>query len=414
MNLLKNNFVLRLIQSSPAYFSISVAALLSGIGSALTVIAVNAEFSKWQLPSHYYALASAFSILPGVFASEIGKLLIKKYSWVKMFVAAELAGLIGLFVVWLGFQFSNVFLLLTGLFVSSVLAGVMIPISQTFSKENVPENRLTDLGKWSVWLFSANFIFGEALGAIFQQIVEVKVFLYLDAFTYLIAMLIVVLSYQKWPEIFGSSSVEKRSELKKNIEWNTYSFEKKKAFLVNPVLALVCAPLMSLLAAIGAQKGSIIKMGPLLLNPAVTILLFKTLGQMLGPFFFDLLKIDEKRNSRFTLVTLLGLYVLFYAVAIFSTNFWISALGVTLAHIFSNVVFVVGFTAFISTFSKEEYAAVTVRHYQLTVAVMTISAFVASGISRAYEIKGVLFYSVLVLMAVTYQIIKRGSKNGKI
>ena len=87
------------------------------------------------------------------------------------------------------------------------------------------------------------------------------------------------------------------------------------------------------------------KIGAISVEPVIGLLLFKTLGQFLGPL--TVRKFDHDKmvdHSGLIPLCLLG-YLGLYGCASHTSSFWMAAASITAAHLLSNIVYILAFYA---------------------------------------------------------------------
>ena len=158
---------------------------------------------------------------------------------------------------------------------------------------------------------------------------------------------------------------------------------------------------------------------------SVTVLLIfaRTTGQSTGSFVFPPALINDFFDMNYILIGLVSAYIGLYAIA-FSTSLMtadllLAVLLVILAHIASNIVFVISNTAVFKHFSAAEIPLVTVRLNQLTTIILMLVAAAAAGkiATETSMMLGLIFLSLpsLALLALIVLTIKPdGSGIGSI
>ncbi|MDO8528152.1 MAG: MFS transporter [Deltaproteobacteria bacterium] len=401
--------LLSLLKNNKDFSIISLATLFSGIGTALTVIAVYGELSNARAQPFFYSVAFILSLFPGLFSSALAAKLSAKIKISTALILAECCGAIFLVMPMIGVATKVVWFLLVALFMTSAVSGFQSPIYQTFIRRKFKDEELKLVSICSVYIFSANFIFGEALGTVLYPLVGTKIYLFIDLFSYLLAAVLIFLAYKKNKDVFNP--VQTNPEKRAVFLWKSLNVFQKRAFLLTPFLALCCAPAMSLLPAIGAEHGKEIVAGSFIIAPALVFLLFKTLGQIIGPFVANRYNFDRLFASNGIITALLMLYLGLYYVIYTAKNLTIACLSIVLAHIASNIVYILASYSFTKHFDESVIAVVSARHYQVCLIAMCLSGLWAGIVAEKFNTVTVIYVSMFFIALTFLNLIKQSHKK---
>lgn len=393
--------IFKLLIKSPDYFLLSGATFLSGIGVALTTIAIYAELNRHQVSPLYYSAAFVVAFLPGLFTSQMSGKISHRISLSKAMIAAEGIGAVSLLFPVFAMKTNILWLLLVAEFVGSAIVGFLAPVHQSFLRRKFSDDTLKVVNVYSVYIFSANFIFGQALGTLFYAYFGTFNYLLIDFVTYIFAALLIFAASSKYPESF--KPLREKGSHHSPFLWKKLSSVQKRAFLLNPILGLCCAPAMSLLPAAGSQYGVHIFIGSVVLSPVLVFLLLKTLGQMVGPYVADRFDFDQLIRSELLIVGCVALYLGLYGVIFSTRNFIVACVCIVAAHISSNIIFIIGSYGFTKSFDKNDIGSASARHYQVMVIIMTFSGLWAGTLAEhAGLVAVVLATSPLLIVTAFY------------
>ena len=135
--------------------------------------------------------------------------------------------------------------------------------------------------------------------------------------------------------------------------WQSLKPVQQRVLLLTPLLSLICAPSMSLLPAHGQIFGFQIQWMGLSLTPVLLLLVFRSLGQILGPTVIQQRDFERLLERRWLLTGCLSLYLALYCIIFSTRSLILSLVCVLVAHIASNIVFV------LSTYGLQRYFSAT-------------------------------------------------------
>ncbi len=373
----------KLLKRHPDYFALMAATFLSGLGNTLTGIAIFHELARLKADSMLYSIAFALTILPGLISSHWGGKLLERFSASKLMIVLEIFGSSVISISWVGASLDSVPLLLTALPLSSVSYGILVPFVSTYTRERFEDHDLLAVAEMTNLALVLDFLLGSFLGVLCIDLLGVENFFLMDILTYWIAAIVIFLLSKQHPEPFRRAE----SKLEEGLPflWRTLSSEQQKAFLLYPALVASCAPCTAILPGAASVFGDAVHWGLFAISPPLVLLLFKTQGQFLGPFFVRRLNIDRIRRLRPLCLACLAAFLVCYTVALRAPSLGVAAAFVFLAHLFSNVVFTISFIEFRKAFTSESIGAAAVRQYQLGVFIIVLSSLVGGLLTTAFS-----------------------------
>ena len=393
--------ILKLLKDNPAYRLILAGGLFSSIGSGLTQVAVFGELAKGEASPLTFASTFVLSILPGLFTSAVGARMCYKYSWVKILFIADLLGAISITIPILGITLHSTLLLQMSEFTSSALAGIIIPSTFLFSKIYFQENELAAVAVINNYIFSANVLIGYGLGALCFGYFGAYTYFSLDILTFIASAVIVLLAKKRDVRLSQVHSVSDQSTPgEKKPWWRRLSIKQKRAWLLLPILTLFGGPAVALLPSIGLGFGKEIQLSGLVFNSVAIFIFSKTLGQMLGPIFVTESIFERLSKNNIALFCFSSGFCILYLFTC-QTQHVISALiAVVIAHVFSNIIFIMASYSLTRHFSSEEIGLASARQYQFQILLLTALSMLSGTLAEYFSVKNVLFSMEIIALTL--------------
>lgn len=392
--------VLGTVLRKKGYLGLTLAILISGVGTAFTAIAVYAELSRLKAAPLFYAGAFLLGLVPGLFTSLWSAKLVRRFSVVSLFTSLQLLGALALVLPLLGLLYHQVPLLLVAELIGSSIGGFMAPLYQTYLRKTFTDEELPAASVWDVYLFSANFVIGQALGTLLYSFVTPQTFLLVDIFSYVAAALLIQMAAKWDPSGFRAESNEKAAS---PFRWAGLTPGQKRVFWFMPLLALSCAPSMALLPARGAEFGDRWQWGVLSLTPAVVVILFRTLGQLTAPLLLKRLPFEAMLKKDGLIVGCLLFYLALYRILFTLPSFPAVLACVFLAHVASNIIYALASYGFTRHFTGETIGAAAARHYQASVLFTSAGALLGGYLADHFPLEYVSYFSLIpVLLMVAH------------
>lgn len=391
-----NKAIFQLLLKKKAYLYLSLAFFLSNIGTAFTAIAVYGEFAKLQVPAFFYSFAFILGLAPGLVTSHFSVRLGRRFGLAKVLVATQVAGGLLVILPLIGALEHNLWLLVLAEAIGSMIGGTLAPLYQEFLRKNFQDDELGYVSVYDSYVYTAQFILGQALGTlIYGSGIGTVNYILFDIGTYVLAAVIVLFAVMQNPTDF-------RNEIKTSaakLSWEKLTTRQKRAFWLMPLLSLACAPAMAVLPAEGAKIGSPVEFLLFSISPALLFLFAKALGQLLAPQLLAKQDFEKLARSNGLLLGCVALYLLCYAGVYSLGSFGLAMPLIILAHIASNIVFVLASYSFTKNFSAEQIAMVSSRNYQASILSMSVAAFVGGFIANAFgNLSTVILGSLMLVL----------------
>ena len=159
--------IFRILAKYPGYRVWITGGLFSQIGTGFTQIAIFAELGRLGVGAEGLGTAFALSLIPGVFSSQLGKILTRRVPPSRILISTEILGALSVGFPWAGGVLDLPALLFIGQFLSALWAGISVSpamglISQKFNNDELPA-----VSSLQSIMFSSQVIIGSGLGAIF-------------------------------------------------------------------------------------------------------------------------------------------------------------------------------------------------------------------------------------------------------
>ncbi|WP_419793220.1 hypothetical protein ACN09C_27680 (plasmid) [Serratia fonticola] len=326
----------------------------------MTFIMVFGELARLNAEPSSFALAFILSTSPGFLGSIAGKSLLARIEAKYCFMIAECIGALGLIIPWYGLSQGSVAILQLAGIASSVSAGITIPAINHYTKAKLaPE----DIGAGAVidtLVFACQVLFGIGIGAFLYGTVQSNTYLLANLLSYIIAIIF----------IFSLPT------LANYVEQNVYaqglpkslSAKQRASLYLLPALAITGAPAMSLLPTLVNNESEHDK--------TLLFLLFaRSLGQLLGPF---LVKEERYKNqSPLFIIACMTAFVVFYLFVPLTPFLSISLILVFCAHVFSNIIYSLGWYSLLTNFDTAQVAAASANSYRKQIIVGALVSMMA-------------------------------------
>lgn len=382
--------------SNYSWLRVLVLGLIcSSVGSGLTFIMVFGELARLNAEPSSFAWAFILSTSPGFLGSIAGKSLLARIEAKYCFMIAECIGALGLIIPWYGLAHDSVAILQLAGVASSVSAGITIPAINHYTKAKLaPE----DIGAGAVidtLVFACQVLFGIGIGAFLYGTVESNTYLLANLLSYIIAIIFII----SLPKL--ASHVEQpiyAQELPKRL-----SSKQRASLYLLPSLAMTGAPAMSLLPTLVTSNNEH--------NDTLLFLLFaRSLGQLLGPF---LVKEERYKNqSPLFIITCMTAFVVCYLFVPLTPFLSISLILVFSAHVFSNIIYSLGWYSLLTNFDNAQVAAASANSYRKQIIIGAVISIIAGILADSVGSPLALFIcsiTGLVLSTLLILYVKRQS-----
>ncbi len=352
--------LLRSMRKYPWLRMLMLALICSSVGSGLTFIMVFGELARLAAAPSSFALAFMLSTSPGFLGSIAGKYLLKRIEAKYCFIIAECLGALGLMIPWYGLAHDSVAILQLAGIASSLAAGITIPAINHFTKHKLDP---ADIGTGAVidtLVFACQVLFGIGIGVFLYGVIHSHTYLLVNLVSYIIAILFILvlpkLSGKHPQQVYAQDLPDRLSS------------EQRASLYVLPALAICGAPAMSLLPTLVHSHHD--------QQETMLFLLFsRSLGQLLGPFL-----VKEERykhqSSRF-IIACLAAFISCYLLVPLTPFLFVSVLLVFSAHLFSNIVYSLGWYNLLTTFDKHQVAAASASSYRRQIVIGAVMSILA-------------------------------------
>lgn len=382
------------LKAKPLFTRVIAALLVSGVGTALTSVAVYQELARLRIGSVGFAIAFAAGVVPGLFASMVSGARAQRWRIGPVLICAQLAGLAGLIFPLLGYSRHAVSLLLMSEVMSSAVSGFLVPVYKGFERSSFVSEEFSKLAALDTFVFIATFILGQGFGSLVAAQVPFRGFLLIDALTYVAALLLLLPVSGRIPALEGEDEGPAPVAL--------LTPEQRRALIVPPWLALVCAPAMILLPARAAQWGTSFHLiGPIVIAPVLFLLCVRTIGQIVGPLLALRLDLAQVCAHAWALPLALLAYLVLYVGAYTSNSLVTVGIYVVLAHTASNVVYTAGNYQLLSAFDPVETVWASGWTYRVTTLIVATSGIAMGWLSDRVGIGAVFAVCTAAFIAGT-------------
>ena len=404
--------VYSLLKKNRALLLFVIGSLISSIGSALTRIVVYGKLAEFGATPTSFSEAYAISMIPSLFATQLGVWTLRVTGPITNIVAAELLGAIGVLIPWLGVQNHSKLLLISGTMIPGVIGGVAVASYGYFLKQILQTEDYPAYSAIDALAFSASTVMGTGFAAVLYNIVPTKIYFIGDIVSYLLAasLFIYIGLTHNYNPTFTNLVTKSHVNMKKQMP--KLHRVRLRAFLLLPAIAACTGSALALLPALG-ERFATLHVASFAVSSTVLLIFARTIGQAIGPFVLPPARVNALFGMNYMIIGLVSAYIWLYTIA-FSTSLTTAALLlvillVILAHIASNIVFVVSNTAVFKYFTVAEIPLVSARINQLTTLILLVVAVVAGKIATETSMMlGLIFISLpsLALLALIVLTIK--------
>lgn len=351
------------------------ATFFSGIGSGFIQVVVYNQIANLNLPPFYFGLAFACAVFPALVGSYVGRIIAEKETYNKYLFFSQLFAMLMIFIIKSLAEKDFKFILL-GELVTSFSASVAFPILQKLIKFTFNPESLPIAAKIDTYAYGANIIFGLGLGSVLSAIIGFNDMLLLAEVLYAISAM---LFYFAYPENMEWSQNLRTTE---RFFWGTFTPQQKLAFVLMPTLIIVGTPATSLLPSIynNFSNGEV---NHFIVSPVLTLILFRSIGQFIGPLIIHNDRFESLASSKQTIYFCLLFFIATYCVIFNTDNFYFALLLIIIAHIASNVVFTLATYSMLASFSVDEIARISTVQYQINQIAITLTAIISGVIANA-------------------------------
>jgi MFS family permease len=389
------NKYLKLSAKYPDFALLTLGSLLSAVGISFTAIATYTQLEQLKVTPFIFSLAFILETAPGAIAARIADRHFRTLPLGRALVAAEFFGACLMILPILGILTGSLALLLMAGVIGSATVGFMIPFHKTHMRRILNDEEVSAATFLSNYVFAATFVLGTVGGTLLLSQVGPLKFYLIDTLTYLISCAFTLAAIRLRRENFLPLGENSREQKWTGL-WNKMSPVQKKGFLLSTLLVVNCAPSTAILPSIALQHSAEWATWGIVLSPAMTLLILKTVGQLLGPMVMERFDIQKVIELKFAVPLCLLAYQIIYLFIFVSGNIAAIFPMVVVAHIFSNIVFMLGYYSMMKYFSESEIGTYSSFHHQLSIVVLVFSCVWSGWIATKFGALAVAQLSILV------------------
>lgn len=400
---------------NPDYFFLTIGSLLSAVGVSFSAVAIYAELERIHAGPLMFTLMFILETAPGVLGAWIANRYFCKVRLDKALFGCELiAGFLMILPI-VGVAISSLSLMFVAAFVGSFTVGFMLPYHNTHVKRIVIDDDLKIVTFLSNYGFTLVFILGCLGGSILYSFLGSIRFVLVDMLSYFVSCFFTWKAYNFRPSNFAPQ-VEVSERYRPLTLLKNTTFDQKKAIFLNLLLIVNCSPCTALLSSLSSEYRDEWSKINFFLPLALVLISFKVLGQVLGPFCVSKFKLDELLKVKLIVPSCIFLFLIFYFFIFSTPNIYLLFLFVVIAHIFSNVVFILGYYSFLRFFDDKQIGSYSVLSHQLSIFLLVLSSLWSGWVAEAYGLKRVVYVCFIIATVTFYFYLKllkaEESENG--
>jgi hypothetical protein len=215
----------------------------------------------------------------------------------------------------------------------------------------------------------------------FYSVFGPKTYLGINMFCYFMALVLLLMcarinppAFEKLVDLSSEDDVKKGNWQLSKTQW--------RAFMALPALSALGSVLMSLSPSFGMNQANyVLPVLGLSLSPVLMLLFSRCLGQIIGPFIVPRAWFKNLSSSKLLKVITLSAFFALYAAAFYVEALLLKCFLIILAHVFSNVFYVLGMYVLQSHFRSEEIGRVATRQYQINLLLMIFCPLVSGALA---------------------------------
>ena len=271
-------------------------------------------------------------------------------------------------------------------------------------RKNFADEELQTIASIPMILMGISFILSKIGGLVLYGFVSPYWIFLIDFVTYLLGAGFYALSYILNKNSYKLDEKHKKLKNLKLKDILVLKGSERQAFLILPFLALICAPATAILPGfISDAFGEDSLPGLPLINPVLLSVVGRTFGQIIGGISSTFIHLDRLAKSKVSLVILLLIFHCLYFTAFHSENLALALVLIVIAHIASNIIFVLGTYYLTKSFSVEKIGPISAYQNSFYTLAIFISAalggIMASQFGYAY-INLLGFLSLLAFLLI--------------
>jgi hypothetical protein len=375
--------ILRTLRQHRWFALLGAALLLSSIGNGLTYVIVFGKLLTLEAKPSVLTLAYILALAPGIPGSYLAEKLLSKMPPIPVLILSEITGFIGLALpLWSLFS-DNQILLLSSQAVAAFAGGMMVPVLSQTLKSGLKPAELPAASGMETFIFAANVILGIGPGTLLYGRIPTFAILALDALSFVIGGLLLFAAHKAYQPI----CTPEHSEVVQALNWRGLTQRQRRSLLLLPSLALVGAPAMALLPALAPNfNGSSSDSG-------LMLLLARSVGQLIGPLLLSEAQLQRHAGRLNVAVTFLALFICCYALVSITDRQWLAMLLIVMAHIFTNIVYVLATLNIMRTFPVALTGRAMAKSWRLQLVITLILPVAAGYAADSFDPAWVLYLS---------------------
>lgn len=359
------------------------ALLLSSIGNGLTYVIVFGKLLTLEAKPSALTLAYILALAPGIPGSYLAEKLLQKIPLIPILMLSELVGLVGLVFPFMALHSDCQILLLLSQAVASFASGMTVPVLSQILKNGLCPAELPAASGLETLIFAANVILGIGIGTLLYGHISLHLILVLDALSFVFAIMLLYAVGQA----FRSENQNGSRGTAIGVKWVNLTLLQRRSLLLLPALALVGAPAMALLPTLAPYFGSEVA------DSGLMLLLARSLGQLIGPLLLTQKQLQRYSGKLDVFVLFLMLFIACYVLVSMTNRQWLAMLLIVMAHIFTNIVYVLATLNIMRSFPAALTGAAMAKSWRLQLLVTLILPAIAGLAADAYPPEWVLYVS---------------------
>lgn len=375
--------ILRTLRQHRWFALLGAALLLSSIGNGLTYVIVFGKLLALEAKPSALTLAYILALAPGIPGSYLAEKLLTKMSPIPVLILSEITGFVGLVLpLWSLFSDSQI-LLLSSQAVAAFAGGMMVPVLSQTLKSGLNPAELPAASGMETFIFAANVILGIGIGTLLYGRIPTSAILALDGLSFVFGVLLLFAAHKAYQPV----CTPEEGDVVQTLNWRGLTQLQRRSLLLLPSLALVGTPAMALLPALAPNfSGSSSDSG-------LMLLLARSVGQLIGPLMLSEAQLQRHAGKLNVLVTFLALFICCYALVSITDRQWLAMLLIVMAHIFTNIVYVLATLNIMRTFPVALTGRAMAKSWRLQLIITLILPVAAGFAADNFDPAWVLYLS---------------------
>ncbi len=395
MRLLTQNKFFRLFQKHPDFACLTLGDLLSSIGISFTAIATYSLLESIKASPLVFSVAFILETAPGALAAWAADKYFKQVNLGKALICSEFIGGALMILPILGILHGSLALLLVAGVIGSATVGFMVPYQRTHMRRILKDDEVSVATFLSTYTFAITFILGTVAGTVILNKAGAFNFYLIDSLTYFASCLLTILAMRLRRKNFSPQNEVIVKSSWKSL-FNGMNPTQKKAIFLTSLLILNCSPSAAILPAIASNHSAQWQQWGIFVSLAMTLIILKTVGQILGPIVVDKFDITKVIEKKWVVPVCLLIYQSIYCAIFLSQNIlWVIPL-VILAHVASNIVFMLGYYSMLRYFNEDEIGSYSSFQHQLSILILVVSCLWSGWVATEFGVLSVAGITLII------------------